>query len=367
MECKTLKEKNKNCRKGRISGKKTLLLLCLLPCLLFGCAKAPGINTEGEESQGDKLLEAGSYQEAADLYQQKIDGGEGSEENYRRLGIAWMGLGDYNKAAAAFETALSEAGIVPGDTEYDINYYLGSCYDKLGDYEAALKVYDAIVTLRPKDADAIELRGAVKMQMGDTDGMQEDFSKSIALEPFNYDRLLSVYSAMSQNGYDTEGKVYLQNALDKYSDSMSSYDRGRIAYYVGDYETARTNLEQMQSNTDEKVVLMLGRTYEALGDFNYATNVYKTFLSSDSTHPEVYNQLGLCCMKMEAYDAALEAFQNGKKLGAAECLQSLSFNEIVAYEHLGNFEQAKALMDTYLASYPGDEKAKREQVFLSTR
>ena len=72
-------------------------------------------------------------------------------------------------------------------------------------------------------------------------------------------------------------------------------------------------------------------------------------------------------MKMEAYDAALEAFQNGKKLGAAECLQSLSFNEIVAYEHLGNFEQAKVLMDTYLASYPGDEKAKREQVFLSTR
>ena len=59
----------------------------------------------------------------------------------------------------------------------------------------------ALETLRPKDADAIELRGAVKMQMGDTDGMQEDFSKSIALEPSNYDRLLSVYSAMSQNGY----------------------------------------------------------------------------------------------------------------------------------------------------------------------
>ena len=55
-------------------------------------------------------------------------------------------------------------------------------------------------------------------------------------------------------------------------------------------------------------------------------------------------------------------FRTGRSLA-----QRLSFNEIVAYEHLGNFEQAKALMDTYLASYPGDEKAKREQVFLSTR
>ena len=107
MEHKTLREKNKDRWKRRISGKKTLLLLCLLPCLLFGCAKAPGINTESEESQGDKLLEAGSYQEAADLYQQKIDGGEGSEENYLLLFIALILLGYYNNAAAALETALS--------------------------------------------------------------------------------------------------------------------------------------------------------------------------------------------------------------------------------------------------------------------
>jgi hypothetical protein len=47
--------------------------------------------------------------------------------------------------------------------------------------------------------------------------------------------------------------------------------------------------------------------------------------------------------------------------------QSLLYNEIAAYEYLGNFERAKVLMDKYLGKYPDDEKALREAGFLSTR
>ena len=64
---------------------------------------------------------------------------------------------------------------------------------------------------------------------------------------------------------------------------------------------------------------------------------------------------------------ALEAFQTGKRMENATMLQTLSFNEIVAYEHLGEFKQAYELMGTYLKNYPDDEQAKREYEFLSTR
>ena len=47
--------------------------------------------------------------------------------------------------------------------------------------------------------------------------------------------------------------------------------------------------------------------------------------------------------------------------------QSLKFNEIVAYEYLGQYDQAKLAMEQYLALYPDDEKAQREAVFLKTR
>ena len=347
-------------------------LVCMLgiPFFFSGCSAAPGAESSSSSSSTtseQQLLESGDYQSAVDSLTDRIADGEDTENNNRLLGIAYMGLGDYENAASSIESALKESGIVPTETEYDINYYLGVCYYKLGKYDEALEIYDAIVTMRPKDADAMELRGAVKLKLGDTDGMQKDFNKAIALEPTNYDRILSIYTVMSENGQEDAGKQYVQDALDKNSSTISSYDKGRLSYYIGDYETARVNLEQLQDNTDENVALMLGRTYEALGDYNYASNVYKTFLASNTNYPEVYNQLGLCCMKMGDYSSALEAFQQGKALGSSEYLQSLSFNEIVAYEEQGDFEQAKTLMETYRAAYPGDEKAAREQTFLATR
>ena len=64
---------------------------------------------------------------------------------------------------------------------------------------------------------------------------------------------------------------------------------------------------------------------------------------------------------------ALEAFQAGMQLENSGMIQSLAFNEIVAYEHLGEFEKAYVLMGSYLNSYPDDEQARREYDFLSTR
>lgn len=346
-------------------------VLLLAAQVLSGCASAPGAEDAGtgdsNTASASELLEQGSYQDAAAAYQSEIDNGRTTENNYRCLGIAEMGLGNYEDAAAAFETALTHAGVIPGDMEYDINFYLGSCYYKLGRFDDALQVYDAIVVLKPRNADAVEMRGAVRLQLGDTDGMNRDFQRAIDLEPSNYDRMVSIYQMLASNGHEDEGKQYLQNALDKGSSGMSNYDRGRLSYYVGDYDTARTCLEQIQNNTNYQVVLMLGRTYEALGDYNYASNVFKTYLASDTSHGEVYNELGLCCLRMENYSDALDAFQNGMKTGEQDLMQSLSFNEIVAYEYLGEFQQAKTKMETYIAAYPGDDKAKREYTFLESR
>ena len=48
-------------------------------------------------------------------------------------------------------------------------------------------------------------------------------------------------------------------------------------------------------------------------------------------------------------------------------MQVLKFNEIVAYEYLGDFKQATVLMQKYISTYPDDAKAQREYEFLQTR
>ena len=148
---------------------------------------------------------------------------------------------------------------------------------------------------------------------------------------------------------------------------MDQYVVGRIYYYLGEYQSACLALEDAREKGGAESYLYLGRAYEATGDYNYAANVYNSYINRNGGTPEVYNQLGLCEMAKGEYRNALEAFQAGKQLENTTMLQTLSFNEIVAYEHLGEFKQAYELMGTYLKNYPDDVQAKREYEFLSSR
>ena len=53
----------------------------------------------------------------------------------------------------------------------------------------------------------------------------------------------------------------------------------------------------------------------------------------------MYNQLGLCKLKGGDYEAALAAFQAGLEVEGNTATQSLMFNELVAYEYLGQYDK----------------------------
>ena len=61
------------------------------------------------------------------------------------------------------------------------------------------------------------------------------------------------------------------------------------------------------------------------------------------------------------------AFQTGMNIEGNDMMQTLKFNEVIAYEYMGDYKTAAALMNSYLRSYPDDETAKREYEFLQTR
>ena len=331
---------------------------------LTGCASTPLIQ---DAQSGYGLLQSGSYDEAIAKFAAEIDSGKDTEQNYRGLGIALMGKGEYEAAAEALTEALSRSSGYPGAAEYDINYYLGSCFFKLGQTEEARGVYDAVLALKPNDVRALKLRGTVEIASGEYEKASEDFRRAINLSPGDYDLIIRIVETMERYGYRDAGQSYLQEAMQKGGNSLSDFDRGRLYYYLGDYDNARVYLDRARVNDSYEVMVLLGMTYEKLGDMNYARNVYQSYLQSDQTHAEVYNQLGLCQMKMGEYEEALSSFEKGLELENNDIRQSLKFNEIVAYENLGEFRRAAVLIDTYLDEYPGDEEARREAIFLKTR
>ena len=247
------------------------------------------------------------------------------------------------------------------------------------DYQGALTAFDEAeaqkensrliargLGLKPEEKDAYFLRGSAELELGDYESAKADFDKAISMDPKNYDRLIEIYEALADYGYREVGQEYLQNVLNT-DKKLDTYDSGRIYYYLGDYQKAYLALEEAKGKGGVDSYLYLGKAYAATGDYNYASSVYSNYLSKQGPDAEIYNQLGLCELEKKDYQKALEAFQAGKQIEGNSLMQTLSFNEIVAYEYLQDYQKAAVLLKAYLQNYPDDQTAIREQQFLSTR
>lgn len=351
-------EENMSKKRGKVA---SLVCCGLAIFLLTGCGSEENI------AQGMQHVKDLNYQAALECFDLAEEAGENEKLLARGRGIAYMGLIQYEQAESCFLEALQSSNGIIEDMDYDINLYLAAVYTKEGKYAQAEEIYDAILALHPKDNDVLFLRGSVRLKLGQYTKAKEDMDQVVAMDSKNFERLIQIYEAMDAAGHKDAGQGYLTDALQTYEEQMSNFDKGRMYYYMGEYQKAYLALEEAKNEGGVEAYLYLGMAYESTGDYNYAASVYNSYLTKESNDARIYNQLGLCEMKKGEYENALSAFQAGLRIEDNTMLQSLLFNEIVAYEYLGEFSQAKTLMESYLTRYPDDENAVREYAFLSSR
>lgn len=345
-------------RRGIVMG------LLIATCFFTGCSGKPA-NTN--LNKGMELLEQMDYNGALESFETALVYNEDAQLIYRGEGLANMGLGNYEAAAESFLNSISYANGNVTNLEYDTNYYLATAYYKQGKYENAEKIYTAIIDLRDKETDAYFLRACTLLKEGYYEAAIKDFEKAFSLEPDNLELVTDAFVEMQAAGFSEEGKVYLQEFLEEKDKKLKDAEKGTIYFYLEDYANARIYLDGALNQGNPEVSLILGRTYEKLGDMNYAVVVYQTYLDSNAPDAAIYNSLGVCLMNQKKYAEALEVFEAGINLGDTPYIQNLKYNQIVAKEYLGSFAEAKTLMQDYLAAYPDDTKAKQEYEFLKTR
>lgn len=348
--------------------KKTLIAaLSLAMGLLVACGKG---DTAKLTTEGYEAISSQNYAKALGIFDNALTQEDDIEMIHRGRGLAFMGDGEYEKALSAFQTALANADMFPGQLEYDINYYMAVCYYKLGDYNEAISVYDAIVNLRANDADAYFLRGKMKLYVNDVEGATIDFDKAIDLNKKDYAMYLDVYEAMLERGYNNEANQYLDILMSADVSDISAYNKGRLCYYQGDYVRGYTYLEtarQSEKQNDPELITLLGDCYKKEGNYQFAAVIYSSYLDT-TPDPAIYNQLGLCYVEQKDYAAALTAFQNGIAVKENNtCLQTLKLNEIVCYEYLMDYTSAKEKLAEYMATYSSNELLDKEYAFLTTR
>lgn len=319
--------------------------------------------------QGMEQINSGNYEEALTSFSSAEQEGKGKHlvESYRGSGMAYMALGEYDKAVEAFDRAVDLTKEKQKDVRKDILMYKATALYQSGDYEGAAKVCDTIQTFGDS-ADAYYLQGLCYMELDEKDKAGVDFTTAVKLSPQDYDLLLNIYECYDDKNLSAEGDAYLQQALAINSDdSEDIYQKARIYYFLGDYDDAKTELNKMADSMDERSTMLLCRTYMKQDDTAHARQLYQQYMDKYGETPEAYNGMVLCDIADENYDSALENITKGLALSNDKGKQDLYFNEIVVYEKKLDFATAKEKAAEYVKNYPADEAGIRENNFLKTR
>lgn len=114
----------------------------------------------------------------------------------------------------------------------------------------------------------------------------------------------------------------------------------------------------------------IGMAKWELGEYEAARNAFESALENGAEKTAaLHNLLGNCELKLNNPKAALNYYSLGEKCEDAskELLQEMKFNEIVAYEQLGEWDNARTKLADYVKDYPEDERAAKEAEFLETQ
>lgn len=335
-----------------------------------------GSNADYYIHLGMAYVEQKSYDEALGYFNQAEGCAENDDQKAllnRGRGIACLYQGDYQTAIKWFGDALNISS-QSNDIRIDTLYYKAEAEQKSGDYQAAVQSYGQIIDLKD-DAGTRMLRGMAYMQLQDYASAEKDLYGAIKQSRKSYAVYRTLYSALEAQGKDDEAKQVLNDALQLSGSSGEDYyNRGMIYVDLQDYTNAADMLNKSYDKGYKAALLGLGELSYTQQDYDTALTYYgKYFDEVDissvdaSLAAKAYNQYAAVLLAKGEYEKAAQACESGLTYNDRESDAALSFNLIVSYEHLEQWEDAYNTAKTYVSKYPEDTKGQKEYQFLESR
>lgn len=335
-----------------------------------------GSNADYYIHLGMAYVEQKSCDEALGYFNQAEGCAENDDQKAllnRGRGIACLYQGDYQTAIKWFGDALNISS-QSNDIRIDTLYYKAEAEQKSGDYQAAVQSYGQIIDLKD-DAGTRMLRGMAYMQLQDYASAEKDLYAAIKQSRKSYAVYRTLYSALEAQDKDDEAKQVLNDALQLSGSSGEDYyNRGMIYVDLQDYTNAADMLNKSYDKGYKAALLGLGELSYTQQDYDTALTYYgKYFDEVDissvdaSLAAKAYNQYAAVLLAKGEYEKAAQACESGLTYNDRESDAALSFNLIVSYEHLEQWEDAYNTAKTYVSKYPEDTKGQKEYQFLESR
>lgn len=331
--------------------------------LLTGCG---GENKKTYE-QANTDLEQGNYDYALNEYQACISAGYKLSQSYRGSGIVKLRTGDYQGAIDDLTSALNDEKTGKSDQK-DILEYRAATELKAELYDQAMADCQTLAEDYSLNANDYYLTGCVALAMDSYDEASSNFSEAYGSDS-TYEMAIQIYEAYLTQDMEADGTRYLEAALKTEAKTADDYcERGKVYYYMQDYDNARTELTTASEKGSTEAALILGMVYMAQGDTANARSFYQQYIDADGEDPaKGYNGLALCDIADGDYDSALQNISQGLGDATSDEMRDLLFNEIVVYEKKLDFSTALSKAQEYVQTFKDDEAAAKELTFLQSR
>lgn len=343
-------------------------IICLLAAglgalLLTGCG---GENQKTYE-QANADLEEANYDYALNEYQACISAGYKLAQSYRGSGIVKLRTGDYQGAIDDLTNALNDEKTGKSDRK-DLLEYRAAAELKAELYDQAMADCQTLAEDYSLNANDYYLTGCVALAMDSYDEASSNFSEAYGSDSA-YEMAIQIYEAYLGQDMEADGTRYLEAALKTEAKTADDYcERGKVYYYMDDYENARTELTTAADKGSTEATLILGMVYMAQGDTSNARSFYQQYIDADGDDPaKGYNGLALCDISDGDYDSALQNISQGLGDATSDEMRDLLFNEIVVYEKKLDLSTALSKAQEYVQTFKDDDAAAKELTFLQSR
>lgn len=164
---------------------------------------------------------------------------------------------------------------------------------------------------------------------------------------------------------------------------------GTAALEEGNYEEALAQFQEAAESDDREKSAEgyrgLGIAYYESGEYAQALEAFQKAVELGAKETvQLYHLMSVCGMQTwtdqtedeSAYTSVLEYIQTGLALADsgsseeapdADMIREMKYNEIICYEKLADWENAREKANEYLSEYPDDEAVRKEAEFLETR
>ena len=218
----------------------------------------------------------------------------------------------------ALESALRAEGL--GVDTPGLYLVLGDVLQEKKQYARARLYAAKVLQMSPYEGEAFYLDGLIAARLGDTAKALTNWEQSLRLKP----RYVHTYVQLSA----------VQTALRQYEQALLSSQRG-LSYFP----------------KEAALYYQRGRTFHMVSRLDSAYRLYQQSIRFGMGAPPQF-QSGLICLKWRAANRAIAHFAEVKK--TAPDYPGLRLYEASAYEQLGQYDRALALLEEQLAANPGD-------------